>query len=434
MVAAGLGFWAEETAKERQIANALQPFYGEELSFEAKVVREPVVKPDSVQVKIRPHFVSSGNILLTLGLEQDLRYGDRIRVRGVVREPQSFDDFDYAAFLAKDEVYATILQPHVEMLSRGRYEGMREKAMGFIFGAKRRFQEVLRAHVAPPGSQIAGAILLGDKGALSAETQEKLNATGLRHITAISGMHVAVFTGMLMSFLLWLGLWRHHAFYASVVLVLLFVVLTGVQPSAVRAGIMGGMVLLGEYVGRQNVSLRALVFAATALLVANPLLLARDVGFQLSFLAALGIILFLPVFQYLTRKLPEEFHNPRDMIAMSVAAQIFTLPIVLLKFGFVSLVTIVTNLLIVPLLAWFMGFGFAFLLLGSLHESLAFLLSLPVSLFLLFMDAVVEFFSSLPLAAVQTENVSLVWLLFLYIPILHLYWKFHKRQEEYIPF
>lgn len=434
LVCCAFGLWVHESAETQAVNNELKKFYGEEVEFTAKAVQEPRRKPNSTQAVVRPDFVSSGNILITLSSPKEIRYGDSIKVRGVLEEPQQFDDFDYASFLAKDGVYAVMFRPEIEIQGQVVAAGIGERLFGMVLGVKHRFREVLSSHIAPPGSTIASAILLGGKDELSQDTKDKLNAAGVRHITAISGMHVAILTSMLMSLLLWVGLWRSHAFYATFVFILLFVVLTGMQPSAIRAGIMGGMFLLGQHLGRQNVSLRALVFAASGMLVANPFLLARDVGFQLSFLAVLGIILFLPIFQHVSRNIPSKLSNLRDIVGMTIAAQILTLPILIFNFGYISLVTIATNLLIVPQLSWFMGFGLVFLLVSAVVEQLGFLLSLPISLFLLYMNWVIEFFSSLPFASAQVENISFIWLVLFYIPIGFFYWKYRKRREFMIQY
>jgi len=241
-------------------------------------------------------------------------------------------------------------------------------------------------------------------------------------------MHVGLLTILLMRLLIWIGLWRQQAFYVTVVFMILFIVLTGLQPSAVRAGIMGGMLLLGQYLGRIHVSMRALVFAAVIMLGMNPLLLG-NVGFQLSFLAVLGIMLFLPIFQHLSRGIPKKLQDMRDIMAMTIAAQILTLPILIFNFGYVSLVSVATNILVVPILPFLLGLGFIFLIGGSFVGLLGFLLSVPVFFLLSYLTFVVDYSSQLPFATVQVENLSVFWLALLYIPITLFYWKFRKRQE-----
>jgi competence protein ComEC len=161
------------------------------------------------------------------------------------------------------------------------------------------------------------------------------------------------------------------------------------------------------------------------MLMFNPFLLTRDVGFQLSFLAVYGIILFLPIFLALA---PKKLLF-REIIGMSLAAQIFTLPILVFNFGQISLVSVVANILIVPLLPFVMGFGFLFLLGGLFGETFGFLFSVPVSLLLAYISFIVDIFAKLPFAAVKTENFSAFWLVPFYLVFGFFYWKFRKKEE-----
>lgn len=402
--------------------------YDREVTLTVRVVKEPEKREKSVHLVVQEEGVSKGKILVMTSEFSEYEYGDRLRISGSLVVPEVFDDFDYQEFLAKDGVYSLLYTPSIEVLQRNVYEGPHERAFALILRVKQKFRDTLHQHISSPESAILGAVLLGDKGALPDSMKEKLNAAGVRHITAISGMHVAILTVNLMALLIGIGLWRRQAFYVTVAFMLLFIVLTGLQPSAVRAGIMGGMFLLGQHLGRINVSQRALVFAATGMLALNPLLLTRDVGFQLSFLAVLGIIYLLPIFLYLFRNIPNPLHV-REILGMTLAAQIFTLPILIANFGFVSLVSIIGNLLILPLLPLLVGTGFLFFFVGSLVEPLGVVLSIPVSLILLYITSVIDFLARVPFASVRVEHLSLFWFALLYVPVALLYWKFRKQRE-----
>jgi len=205
-----------------------------------------------------------------------------------------------------------------------------------------------------------------------------------------------------MNLFLGFGLWKRQAILVSLLLVALFVVITGLQPSALRAGIMGGLFLFGQYFGRTSFSPRLIIIAAFFMLLVNPLLLRHDVGFQLSFLAMMGIIYLGPVFQNWLRKIPE-FLQLRSIVAMTFSAQVFTLPLLIYNFGYFSLVSPLTNILVVPLLPFLMGLGFIFVLLGSFFQSLGWILSLPVWLLLNYLVKIIEWFSQLPFSAIFTS-------------------------------
>lgn len=430
LIVSPLGILRYDSIATKAIENELAQYNDKEetISFTARITEDPDQRIKNTQITVQPDDISDGKILITLDSFSGYQYDDKVKVTGMLRAPVVFDDFNYGEFLAKDGIYSVMYQPEVELVERGRHESVGAKFMAQILGVKQKFRKVLATHIASPESGILAAILLGDKGGLSDEVKTNLNAAGVRHITAISGMHVAILTATLMSLLLGLGLWRKQAFYITIVLMLLFIVLTGLQASAVRAGIMGGLLLLGQHLGRINISVRALAYAASIMLFLNPFLLTRDVGFQLSFLAVLGIIYFSPIISSFLTKVPDILHV-REIMSMTIAAQILTLPILIANFGFISLVSIIGNLLILPLLPVLVAAGFLFFIGGSLWEPLGFILSLPVSLLLTYITAVVDLLASLPFASMRIEHFSLFWLLMFYILVALLYQSFRKRQQ-----
>ncbi|HEY4509456.1 MAG TPA: ComEC/Rec2 family competence protein [Candidatus Paceibacterota bacterium] len=424
--AAALGIWRYQAIEFHAAENAaaITLYAGEEAQFQAKVVKAPEKRLSSTHVVVRPEFAAGGRILLTTRESFDIRYGDVVTVRGKLERPGVFEDFNYEEFLEKDGIYAVMREPALKVEQRGAYENVGERAMAVIFSLKTTLREGLEKHLSVRHGPVMVEMLLGDKDVMSDELAANLNVTGLRHVIAISGAHIAILTMYLMPLLIWLGLWRQQAFYVTLALVIFYVVLTGLQPSALRAGVMGSIFLVGQHVGRQYASLRALVFAATAMLLFNPFLLARDVGFQLSFLAVLGMIVLLPVvLSFVPKKIPG-----RQLLGMTIAAQIFTFPVLIWSFGQVSLVSILTNILIVPLAAPLMGLGFL-LMIGGLIQPFGFLLSLPVALLLQYVLWVVDVFSAFPFATAQIENLSIFWLVLMYIPIGFFWWKFRSRRE-----
>jgi competence protein ComEC len=268
-------------------------------------------------------------------------------------------------------------------------------------------------------------MVLGDMSKLPDELAEDLNLSGVRHLTSISGTHVSILSSNLMSFLLGIGIWRKKAFWITIALISLFIIFTGLQPPAIRSGIMGACFLTSRYLGRQNSSLRAVVLSAGIMLFLNPLLLIFDIGFQLSFLAILGILLLTPIFEKWLHRLPKKFQI-REITAMSLAAQIFTLPILVFNFGQFSLVAPIANLFIVPILPHIMILGFIFSFLGFLFVPLGFLLSIPCLLLLEYLIVSMGWFADLPFSALFF-NISGSWV-FVYYALLFVFVLFFTRK------
>ena len=394
------------------------PLLPQEVSFQGKIVTSPQKDEQGMRVVVETEYIE-GKILLFASHFDEVEKGDRVLVSGKLFLPTVFEDFNYPLYLAKDGIFWIMFRPVIEV---------QEKGISILAGFRETLQERIDVSLPLPQSSLLSAMLLGNKAGLPEELKEDLNTTGTRHITAISGMHVAILSGMLFAFLLHIGMARKKTSLLVLLFLLFFVVFTGMQTSALRAGIMGSALLIAGLLGRRNVGLRVLVFAAVFMLLQNPLLLAHDIGFQLSFLAVFGILLFLPLFQYVFRSVPNSF-GLRDVVFMSITAQIFTLPLVLHHFGILSFVSLLTNFLIVPLLPLILLFGILFLFLSMLFPFFAPLFALPVGLLLSYLSFAVKALSELPFAASSVEGFPLWVLLPLLVPASFFAWRFQQERK-----
>ncbi|MFH1462630.1 MAG: ComEC/Rec2 family competence protein [bacterium] len=442
-----LGIWRHQQAELRIANNELRKYNDLEqnITLIGIVSEEPDVREKSAKLTITLENGSreiKGKVLLTVWKYPEYQYGDKLKITGRLQSPQEFPEreedksssspfaiareFNYKDYLAKEEIYSVVYYPEVEFINQNN-----GNPISIIYAAilklKNKLRESIQQNLSPPQSAILGAMILGDKRQISEEWKEKLNYAGVRHLTAISGLHVALMSAVLMAFLLGVGVFRKYAFLLTLVLVAFFIIMTGLQTSAIRAGIMGGLFILAKYLGRQNASSRAIVFAAALMLAQNPLLLKSDIGFQLSFLAVMGIIYLMPSFQNWLRKIPNSFQL-RNILAMTLSAQIFTLPILIYNFGYFSLIAPLTNVLLLPVLSFIMTLGFIFALSGIILLPLAWLLSLPVWLLLTYLVKVVDWFAKLPLAVFSLE-ISWLWLVLSYFVLGLITWRLQKREK-----
>ncbi len=273
----------------------------------------------------------------------------------------------------------------------------------------------------PPQSAVLKAVFLGDRYGLSDELKEKLNISGTRHIVAISGMHMIIMTQILLFLALAIGLWRGQAFYFVLTLLIIYILMIGAPASAVRAGLMAGLLLLAQKIGRLRSADRAVVLAATTMLAVNPSLLKADVGFQLSFMATLSIIYLKPIFDEKTINWPNPWHF-KDILTMTLAAQLGTLPVLIFHFGRLSLISPLANLLIVPLLPVIMISGMILSFAGLVWLSLAKIIAWSVWWLLSYVVKVVDYLSSVPLAALEFRKVSLIILISYYLALGGFVW------------
>ncbi|MDP3982156.1 MAG: ComEC/Rec2 family competence protein [bacterium] len=409
-VALSLGVVSYERALSHQTNHGLDHLFGTEVTFTGKVVREPEPRGLSLSLVILPDGNSSSRILVFSPLFSQVLYGERVRVTGVLQEPPVFDTFDYKAFLAKDGIHAAIWKSDISSVWDGRQNGIFDVFVAGLLRWKEKMRETL-SRLPPPFSELLGAMLLGDSRRMGDDLKDTLVRSGMRHMTAISGLHVAMLSGGVLALFLFLGFWRQHATLLSLLFIILFVLTAGAPASAIRAGIMGGSVLGGKILGRPSASWRFLVFAGALMLAFNPLLLTRDIGFQLSFVAVAGILIFSPFFlRFLeTLSLPVFV---KEVSAVSLAAYISTAPLSLYHFSFLSLSAVLANIVAVPLLPFVLGIGLVFLLLGSLWGVFASVLSLPLIFFLSLVYQIASVASLVPGLTVQGITASVLALVF----------------------
>ncbi|MDP3764380.1 MAG: ComEC/Rec2 family competence protein [bacterium] len=268
-------------------------------------------------------------------------------------------------------------------------------------------------------ASLFNAMVFGYEKDVAQKIKEDFNITGTRHVLAISGMNISIIALMLMSFGLWLGLWRKQAFYVAVIAVIMFIFLVGAPASAVRAGIMGILLLWAKNKGRLVQAWRPIMLAAFFMVALNPKLLVFSIGFQLSFLAVIGIIYFKNFWARVLFWVPTK--PARELVVLSMAAQTTTWPIILYNFGTLSVISPIANIFVVPLLnpIMFLGLGFVTVFWSSY---LAQIFLWPVWLILKVNIKIVEFFASFSWASVNMGKSGLAILIF--YPFLYLFWKY----------
>lgn len=378
--------------------------------FEATIVETPDVRIDKTFLVVEADEIY--NILYTIRVSTDNftrhSYGERILIAGEVAYPENFEGFNYVGYLAKEGIGYVMYDPYIESL--GEYS---QGPRSFLSSIKTKLRDGLEYSLLPPHSSLYSAMILGDKGALTSSEKEMLAMAGLSHVVAISGMHIMILMFILLYVALTLGSPRSYAIYLALALIALYIIMIGAPASAVRAGLMGGALLLSERFGRPNSSWRALLLAGALMIIFNPLLIRYDIGFQLSFLAVLGIILFAKRIEYLLWKFPAiliPFHVTRDrkmwdalalgkafgirsLLAVTLSAQVLTFPLILYYFGRVSPFSPISNLLVLPLLPPSLIAGFAASLAGTTSYPFAYILSAPAWLLSSYLWGVVSLFN-----------------------------------------
>ncbi len=398
----------------------------EKVTLTGDIIDKPDVRDASQKLKVKIHNTESV-ILVTVSRYSEYRYLDKIKITGKLKTPFIAEDFNYKNYLMKDGIYSVMDFPKIELIpSVKQYTPISflyEKILFF----KERLETSINLQFSPPHSSIIGGVILGGTTNMAQDVKDKFSATGLTHLTAISGSNIVILSSILMTFLLALGFWRGQAFYISVIFIWLYIVIAAFPASGVRAAIMASVFLLAQRLGRQNTTSRVIVLTAVLMLLQNPMLLRYDVGFQLSFLASLGIIYLKPLMDYFFAFAKNNYTRLwLDIIAITLAAQIATLPIIAYYFKNISLVAPVTNLLIIPIINAVMIFGFLAAFFGLFSFTIGFIFSLPTYFLMLYFMKIVDIFGQ-PWAVKTIESVFWVWLPIYYALLAGLIWWLDKK-------
>jgi competence protein ComEC len=310
--------------------------------------------------------VNREKILLLTDKYSDFSYGDTLEIKGIREIPKNFADFDYQGYLAKDGIYAVMRFPEVKLV--GHSDSSLTKFFRGLFKIKTKIRHNLIKNFPQNESDFIRALILGDKGTVSQDLRTAFSRTGTSHVISISGLHLSIMTVFMFNIFLALGFWRKHATVATIFMLFLFLVFIGPIAPLVRSVIMSILFLISMSSGKVFRNTRIITYAATIMLILNPLLLRYDIGFELSYLALLGIMLFKPTLDYLLRKI----HIPKiinDMITTTLSAQILTLPIIISNFKIISIVAPLVNPLVLFLFPVLLNLSFAWAFLSLLFNA-----------------------------------------------------------------
>jgi len=432
-----LGIWRFQQADLKVQNNDLRGYVNQEqkVILSGMIVSEPKTGTNSSKITLKTEQLICGNqqiavsslVLINTGRYPEYLYGDRIKAKGFLKAPsEDINGFNYKNYLKKEGIYSVMDYPEIELMGRG----FGNPLMGTMVSFKNKFQEASRRFISLPQEGLLEALIFGEESDISQDLKEKFNLTGTRHITAVSGMNITIIASLILSLVLSLGFWRQQAFYLTIFLLVLYILMIGAPASAVRAGIMALFFLLAQHLGRLSSGGRAIVFAAVLMLVQNPFLLTLDIGFQLSFLAILGMVYLQPIFSNWLFKIPDFKIFPlKSTLTATLSAQVFTLPILIYNFGYIPLISPFVNILIVPFLAPITVLVFVFGLSAILFWPLAFVFSWPAWLSLTYIIWVIDSFSKLPFISLSV-NFSLAWLIVFYFILVLVTWRLNKKYSD----
>ncbi len=368
---------------------------GQTVTLEGVVAREPERRESSTHLYVR---VGDETILAFTDRTTTVAYGDAVQLVGELALPEAFETdlgrtFNYAGYLRARDVEFIIRWADVTVVASDQGNWL----LAYLFRFKTAFLASVAGLIPEPQAGLGDGLLLGVKSALGEDLEQAFRQTGIIHIVVLSGYNVMIVAEAVMRLLATVLLPRARM-VVGIIAITTFAVLVGLGATVVRASIMAGLVLIARATGNVYGVTRALMFAGVVMLLLNPYLLLYDPGFQLSFLASLGLILVAPHIERLVGFAPTTLQI-REFLTATIATQIFVLPLLLYSIGEFSVVSVVVNVLVLPVVPLAMLLVFVSGLVGFLSPTLALPLAWLANLVLTYIITIAEWFAVLPFAS-----------------------------------
>jgi competence protein ComEC len=430
----GLGAWRGGAAALPSGPDSVGALIGRgEFQLAGTVIEDPrprgtsqqvVLDEVAAQVRGDAHALR-GRLLATLPRSLPIAVGRRVVLTATIDAPSAFDGFDYPAYLARQGIGGLVRAREARVLDGPPRAGPAEiaaVARNWLLGG-------LNEMIPEPEAALGAGILLGVRSSIAPEVADAFATAGLTHVVAISGWNIAIVAAIVGALLRPLeerrgGRWLAPAGAAATIAG--YVALTGASPSVVRAALMAGAMMVARFGGSRAHAASALCLAALVMLIAAPSVL-WDVGFQLSALATAGLILYGAAIEARLAGWPSWLREP---IALTMAAQLTTLPVVVGSFGRLSLVAPLANVVVVPLVPLVMllcaiaaplGAIASILQVGPLTDMVRWAIGGSAWLLLRTMIVAGQAAAALPFAAVSVAAPG--WLALAWYPALGFVWR-----------
>jgi competence protein ComEC len=397
-----IGMVRMELAESEFGHSSLQAKVGKSVTLEGRVVRDPEVREKSLHAYVQ---VDADLLLVTVDRYTKVAYGDVVTVTGTLKQPETFVTdlgrfYDYPAYLKARGVEYQLSFASLRVLD----SGQGNQVLAWLYTLKHALQAEITRHMPEPASALGQGLLLGVGEALGTEIETAFRRSGLIHIVVLSGYNIMLVVTFMMLLLrpLRTGFLK---LTLSLLAIGAFALMVGLSATVLRASLMAAILVIATAYHRQYLILRVLVFTATIMICINPWLLVYDIGFQLSFMATLGLVLIAPQLERFCHWLPEGY-GLRSFFFATIATQVAVLPILLYQIGEVSLIAVMANMLVLPLVPLAMLLTFLVALFGFFSSGLASLMAWPTTVLLVGIIETALWLAKLPYSALVVPIVS----------------------------
>lgn len=396
----------------------LRKLNGQKIESDAIIIDEPESRKDSQRLIVK--LLDMGDcspVQLNLKNAPALFYGDRIHVVGTVSNIRATNE-GYADYLRVRKIFYEIKYPTAVKTGHEPPSRFYE----FLLKIKSAFVANINKSLPEPHSFLAGGLVITGKGSLDAELQEEFKRVGLIHIVVLSGFNVSIIAIAVMAMLGFLS--PVLRFLIGSFCMICFALIVGIGASVVRSVIMTIISLYGKIIGRSYDPMRGLFVAGLFMTVLNPMLPFFDASFQMSFMATFGLIFFSEKVSDRLQCLTDKF-GVREIISSTFATQITVTPLIMHLSGMISLISPISNILILPFIPYTMLFvtltAFSSFISGALATAPSFISYVLLSYELW----ITHNLSALSFSAIQFEKWSWPQTLIAYL-VISLAYIFYK--------
>lgn len=306
----------------------------------------------------------TGKILVTDLGKHGILYGDELILEGQFFKSRNFGkgSFNYKQYLTRKGIYGLLnvkKDAFFKIIAHNKANSLKYLAVKL----KQKIQQGFKDNLPQAQASVLSAMLLGDRADLPKGVREVFIRTGTAHILAISGLHVGIIAFIVLVFLKAIGIRKRPRYLLSIGFLLFYCLLAGARPSVVRAVIMAITVLFGLFLEKDTNIYNSLSLAGIAILAYNPFSLF-DAGFQLSFISVASIVYLSPKIDKLLRldNFIPKFGFIIRPFSVSLSAWLGTFSLIIYYFKIISPITILANLVIVPLVSVLAVAGFILIL------------------------------------------------------------------------
>lgn len=403
----GLGFIQAWKLKQNKVSLP----YDQKVSLEGSIIAYPEFQGAQAKYLLK---IFNSKVELQNGRYPEYQYGDRLKIEGTIKKP--------LPYLLNRNILGEIWNPDLNKIG---YDG--NWVLKSVYQIRDKFEKNINKIFKEPLASFAAGLVLGSKRSIPDSLMTDFNRTGTTHIVAVSGYNLTI---IIINLGILLGLVsRRLKVWGSLIIILLFVLMTGASASVVRAGILVGLAIFGKSQGRRVNMLILILLTATLMAIINPYVLKYDISFQLSFLAFIGLIYLSPIISRfkIFFWLPPVF---KQALVETLGAQVMVLPILIYYFGQMSLIAPVVNVLILWIIPASMLAIFLSGLFGFFALSVGQLIGLASSYLLRYIIFVVESFSRISFSSVAVKTSEWWWLPIYFLAIAGLiYYKRPKPKE-----